>query len=209
MIANGPGKLDWKGVVTPLGVCISPLPHTPLFSQIKPLCWATDLWHIIYDSYVTPSLIHFLLFLRPVWEQEISRLSQMWVKTSIEISSNFILCDQLVYVSQLPFLLSNQCKGPETYPAEWHYVESVATTIDLVKEVTVGVMRCVVYLQLTARIPVDREWQGGLTSGIQSTEFQNWSVYHWSSADHQCFSFNLILINSFNLMITTLGSWKL
>lgn len=41
----------------------------------------------------------------------------------------------------------------DTHPAEWHNVESVTTTIDFIKEVTVGGMRCVVYLQLTAGIP--------------------------------------------------------
>lgn len=45
----------------------------------------------------------------------------------------------------------------ETHPAERHYVESVATTIELIKEVTVGMVRCVVYLQFAARIPVDKE----------------------------------------------------
>lgn len=41
----------------------------------------------------------------------------------------------------------------DTHPAERHDVESVATAIDFIKEVTVGEMRCVVYLQLTAGIP--------------------------------------------------------
>lgn len=45
----------------------------------------------------------------------------------------------------------------DTHPAEWHDVESVATTIDFIKEVTVGEMRCIVYLQLTARIPAGTE----------------------------------------------------
>lgn len=43
-----------------------------------------------------------------------------------------------------------------TYPSERHDIESVATTIDLIKEVAVGVMRCVVYLQLVAMIPADK-----------------------------------------------------
>lgn len=41
----------------------------------------------------------------------------------------------------------------DTHPAEWHDVESVATAIDFIKEITVGEMRCVVYLQLTAGVP--------------------------------------------------------
>lgn len=51
--------------------------------------------------------------------------------------------------------MSDQTVKGETYPAERHYVERVAAAIDLVKEVTVGVMGCVVYLELTPRIPVD------------------------------------------------------
>lgn len=41
----------------------------------------------------------------------------------------------------------------DTHPAKRHDVESVAAAIDFVKEVTVGAMRCVVHLQLTAGIP--------------------------------------------------------
>lgn len=40
-----------------------------------------------------------------------------------------------------------------THPAKWHDVKSVAAAIDFIKEVTVGEMRCIVYLQLIARIP--------------------------------------------------------
>lgn len=41
----------------------------------------------------------------------------------------------------------------DTHPAKRHDVESVAAAIDFIKEVTVGAMRCVVHLQLTAGIP--------------------------------------------------------
>lgn len=41
----------------------------------------------------------------------------------------------------------------DTHPAKRHHVESVAAAIDFIKEVTVGEMRCVVHLQLTAGIP--------------------------------------------------------
>lgn len=40
-----------------------------------------------------------------------------------------------------------------THPTERHHVESVATAIDFIKEVTVGEMGSVVHLQLAARIP--------------------------------------------------------
>lgn len=52
----------------------------------------------------------------------------------------------------------------ETHPAKWHDVKSVAAAIDFIKEVTVGEMRCIVYLQLTARIP----------EGIKEMGFKKW-----------------------------------
>lgn len=51
-----------------------------------------------------------------------------------------------------PSLISDT--GVETNLAERHNVESVATAIELPEEVAVGVMRRVVHLQLTAKIPV-------------------------------------------------------
>jgi len=42
------------------------------------------------------------------------------------------------------------------HPAEGHHVEGVPSTVELVKEVAVGAVRCVVHLQLTARAPVER-----------------------------------------------------
>lgn len=45
----------------------------------------------------------------------------------------------------------------DTHPAKWHDVKGVAAAIDFIKEVTVGEMRCIVYLQLIARIPEGRK----------------------------------------------------
>lgn len=38
--------------------------------------------------------------------------------------------------------------------AERYHVEGVAAAVELIEEVAVGALRCVVYLQLTARVPV-------------------------------------------------------
>lgn len=86
------------------------------------------------------------------------------MKTSLTISSNFTLCDQLAAASDFvwrpaavsPLRLVSCPRQVETYPAERYHVESVATTVDLIKEVTVCMMRSVVHLQLAARISVGK-----------------------------------------------------
>lgn len=46
-------------------------------------------------------------------------------------------------------------QASSTYPAKRHHVESVGATVELIEEVTVGVLRGVIHLQLAAWSPVD------------------------------------------------------
>lgn len=60
-----------------------------------------------------------------------------------------------------------------THPAERHYVEGVATAMELVEEVAVSVMGCVVYLQLTARTPFNEGQQGCTLIHFKQNENRN------------------------------------
>ena len=69
------------------------------------------------------------------------------------LDKDFFVCLRQQTISHLNSESSS--RRNETYPSERHHVESVGTTIELIKEVAVDVLRCVVYLQLSAWIPVE------------------------------------------------------